>query len=32
VWAQLGRDAGFLNVRDLFTDAANMYTVFCFQP
>jgi SAM-dependent methyltransferase len=32
VWAQLGRDAGFLSVRDLFTDAANMYTVFCFQP
>jgi SAM-dependent methyltransferase len=32
VWAQLGRDAGFLNVRDLFTDPAGFYTVFCFRP
>jgi SAM-dependent methyltransferase len=32
VWAQLGRDAGFPNVRDLFTDPAGMYTVFCFRP
>jgi SAM-dependent methyltransferase len=32
VWAQLGRDAGFPNVRDLFTDPAGLYTVFCFRP
>jgi hypothetical protein len=32
VWAQLGRDAGFHDVRDLFTDPIGLYTVFCFRP
>ena len=32
VWAQLGRDAGFPNVRELFTDSTGMYAAFCFQP
>jgi SAM-dependent methyltransferase len=32
VWAQLGRDAGFSDVRDLFTDPTGFYTVFCFRP
>src|SRR5439155_15724705 len=32
VWAQLGRDAGFPDVRDLFTDPTGFYTVFCFRP
>ena len=32
VWAQLGRDAGFPDVRDLFTDPTGLYTVFCFRP
>ena len=27
MWAQLGRDAGFPNVRELFTDPTGMYTV-----
>jgi hypothetical protein len=31
VWAQLGRDAGFGNVRELFTDPTGFYTVFCFR-
>ena len=32
VWAHLGRDAGFHDVRDLFTDPIGLYTVFCFRP
>lgn len=32
VWAQLGRDAGFPDVRDLFTDPPGFYSVFCFRP
>jgi SAM-dependent methyltransferase len=32
VWAQLGRDAGFPDVCDLFTDPTGLYTVFCFRP
>jgi SAM-dependent methyltransferase len=32
VWAQLGRNAGFLDVRDLFTDPTGFYSVFCFRP
>jgi SAM-dependent methyltransferase len=32
VWVQLGRDAGFLDVCDLFTDPTGFYTVFCFRP
>ncbi len=32
VWAQLGRDAGFSNVRELFTDPAGLLKVFCFRP
>jgi SAM-dependent methyltransferase len=32
VWTELGRDAGFSNVRDLFTDPTGLYTVFCFRP
>ena len=32
VWAQLGRDAGFLDVRDLFTDPTGLFVVFCFGP
>ena len=32
VWTQLGRDAGFPDVRDLFTDPTGLYTVFCFRP
>jgi SAM-dependent methyltransferase len=32
VWAQLGRDAGFPDVCDLFTDPTGFYTVFCFRP
>jgi SAM-dependent methyltransferase len=32
VWAQLGRDAGFSDVRELFTDPAGLYTVFRFRP
>jgi SAM-dependent methyltransferase len=31
-WVQLGRDAGFPDVRDLFTDPTGFYTVFCFRP
>ena len=31
VWGQLGRDAGFLSVRELFTDPTGMYMVFCFR-
>jgi hypothetical protein len=32
VWAQLGRDAGFPNVRELFTDPTGFNKVFCFRP
>ena len=32
VWAQLGRDAGFADVCDLFTDPTGFYTVFRFRP
>jgi len=32
VWAQLGHDAGFSDVCDLFTDPTGFYTVFCFRP
>jgi len=32
VWAQLGRDAGFSDVRNLFTDPTGFYKVFCFRP
>jgi len=32
VWIQLGRDAGFPDVRDLFTDLTGFYTVFRFRP
>jgi SAM-dependent methyltransferase len=32
VWAQLGRDAGFPEVRELFTDPSGFYTLFCFRP
>jgi SAM-dependent methyltransferase len=32
VWAQVGRDAGFADVCDLFTDPTGFYTVFCFRP
>lgn len=28
----LGRDAGFSDVWDLFTDPTGFYTVFCFRP
>jgi SAM-dependent methyltransferase len=31
-WTQLGRDAGFSTVRELFTDANELYAVFNFQP
>ena len=31
-WAQLGRDAGFTNVRELFTDPADILKVFCYRP
>jgi ubiquinone/menaquinone biosynthesis C-methylase UbiE len=32
VWAQLGRDAGFNTVHELFTDWANILKVFCYRP
>jgi len=32
VWVQLGRDAGFSDVCDLFTDPTGFYTVFRFRP
>jgi ubiquinone/menaquinone biosynthesis C-methylase UbiE len=32
VWVQLGRDAGFPDVRDLFTDPTGLGIVFCFRP
>jgi len=32
VWTQLGRDAGFPDVCELFTDPTGFYTVFCFRP
>jgi len=32
VWAQLGRDAGFRDVCELFTDPTGFYKVFCFRP
>jgi SAM-dependent methyltransferase len=32
VWAQLGREAGFADVCDLFTDPTGFYTVFRFRP
>jgi SAM-dependent methyltransferase len=32
VWAQLGRDAGFADVRELYTDPSGFYTVFCLRP
>jgi SAM-dependent methyltransferase len=32
VWAQLGRDAGFSDVCELFTNPTGMYTLFCFRP
>jgi len=32
VWAQLGRNAGFSTVRELFTDPAELMKVFCYQP
>jgi ubiquinone/menaquinone biosynthesis C-methylase UbiE len=32
VWTQLGCDAGFSDVRELFTDPTGFYTVFCFRP
>jgi SAM-dependent methyltransferase len=32
VWAQLGRDAGFPDVCELFTDPTGLYTLFCFRP
>ena len=32
VWAQLGRDAGFAEASELFTDPTGFYTVFCFRP
>ena len=31
VWAQLGRDAGFPDVHELFTDPTGFCTVFCFR-
>ena len=30
VWARLGREAGFSDVRNLFTDPTGLYSVFCF--
>jgi SAM-dependent methyltransferase len=32
VWTQLGRDAGFSEVRQLFSDPIRLSTVFSFQP
>ena len=32
VWAQLGRNAEFSDVRRLFTDPTGLYSVFCFRP
>jgi SAM-dependent methyltransferase len=32
VWAQLGRDAGFATVRELFTDPPGFHKMFCYQP
>jgi ubiquinone/menaquinone biosynthesis C-methylase UbiE len=32
VWAQLGRDAGFGHVRELFTDPAGMSKLFSYRP
>jgi hypothetical protein len=32
VWTQLGHDAGFSEVCELFTDPTGFYTVFCFRP
>ncbi|MBV8882935.1 MAG: class I SAM-dependent methyltransferase [Chroococcidiopsidaceae cyanobacterium CP_BM_RX_35] len=32
VWTQLGRDAGFVQVRELFTDPTGFFKVFCFRP
>jgi hypothetical protein len=32
VWARLGRDAGFSDMRELFTDRAGILRVFCFRP
>src|SRR5262245_1567384 len=32
VWVQLGRDAGFPDVRELFTDPTGLYSLFCFRP
>jgi SAM-dependent methyltransferase len=31
IWTKLGRDAGFTDVRDLFTDPAGLYMLFCFR-
>jgi ubiquinone/menaquinone biosynthesis C-methylase UbiE len=31
-WTQLGHDAGFTRVQDLFTDAAKMHRVFAYRP
>ena len=31
-WTQLGRDAGFSTVRELITDANQLYAVFSFRP
>ena len=32
VWAQLGRNAGFPDARELFTDPAGFMKLFCFRP
>jgi SAM-dependent methyltransferase len=32
VWARLGRDAGFANVRELFADPGDILKVFSFRP
>jgi ubiquinone/menaquinone biosynthesis C-methylase UbiE len=31
-WLQLGHDAGFTRAQGLFTDSANMHTVFAYRP
>jgi SAM-dependent methyltransferase len=31
-WAELGRQAGFAHVRELFTDPADLLKLFCFRP
>jgi ubiquinone/menaquinone biosynthesis C-methylase UbiE len=32
VWSQLGHDAGFTQVHDLFTDAPRLWKVFSYRP